>query len=192
MTVMTADDIAALLPELRPRLVRFARLQLREAAAAEDAVQDALLAATAHADQFQGNAAAATWISGILKNKIIDELRRKSRQPLAELDIEQEQGLEEALEAQFDRRGHWITPPAAWMDPEASLEQKRFWEVFDLCLTTLPAKPARVFGMRELLGMETEEICKELGLSSSNCWVLLHRARMGLRDCLSRRWFGEH
>lgn len=188
---MTVDDIAALLPELRPRLVRFARLQLREAAAAEDAVQDALLAATVHADQFQGNAAAATWIFGILKNKIIDEFRRKSRLPLAELDIEQEQGLEEAIEEQFDRHGHWVMPPAAWMDPEAALEQKRFWEVFDLCLTALPARSARVFGMRELLGMETEEICKELGLSASNCWVLLHRARLGLRDCLSRRWFGE-
>ncbi len=86
----------------------------------------------------------------------------------------------------------WAVRPAAWADPQASLEQKRFREVFEVCISGLPEKPARVFGMRELLGMETEEICKELGLSTSNCWVLLHRARLGLRDCLSRRWFGEN
>lgn len=189
---MIPDELADTLAALRPRLLRFARLQLREDAAAEDAVQEALLSATLHADQFQGTAAVATWIFAILRNKIIDEFRRRGRQPLADIDIEQEQGFEEALDDQFDDHGHWTAPPAAWMDPEASLEQKRFWEVFDLCIATLPVKPARVFGMRELMGMETEEICKELDISSSNCWVLLHRARLGLRDCLSRRWFGEN
>lgn len=189
---MIPNELSATLATLRPRLLRFARLQMREDAAAEDAVQEALLSATLHADQFQGTAAAATWVFAILRNKIIDEFRRRSRQPLADMDIEQEQGVEEALDEQFDARGHWTAPPAAWMEPEAALEQKRFWEMFDLCIMALPAKPARVFGMRELLGMETEEICKELDISSSNCWVLLHRARLGLRDCLSRRWFGEN
>jgi RNA polymerase sigma-70 factor (ECF subfamily) len=187
---MIPDTLADSLIALRPRLLRFARLQLREDAAAEDAVQEALLAATLHVEQFQGTAAAATWVFAILRNKIIDEFRRRNRQPLADIDIEQEQGLEAALNEQFDERGHWAAQPAAWMNPEASLEQKRFWEVFDLCITTLPVKPARVFAMRELMGMETEEICKELDISPSNCWVLLHRARLGLRDCLSRRWFG--
>lgn len=191
MRPMTPQDLSHAVSALRPRLLRFARLQLREASAAEDAVQEALLAATVHAGQFQGASAAATWIFAILKNKIIDEFRRRSRQPQADVDIEQEQAFEEALEEQFDERGHWVSHPAAWADPQAALEQKRFWEVFEVCISGLPEKPARVFGMRELLGMETEEICKELGLSTSNCWVLLHRARLGLRDCLSRRWFGE-
>lgn len=185
-------DIAALhsaLAALRPRLLRFARLQLRDEAAAEDAVQEALLAATTHSGRFEGAAAASTWAFAILKNKITDEFRRRSRQPVA--DQELEDALEEQLEGQFDHRGHWAEPPPAWSDPEASLEQKRFWEVFEACIAGLPQRPARIFGMRELLGMETDEICKELGISSSNCWVLLHRARLGLRDCLSRRWFGE-
>lgn len=188
---MTPEELATAASRLRPRLLRFARLQLRDAALAEDAVQETLLAATERATQFVGTSTAATWIFAILRNKIIDEFRRRDRQPLAEIDIEQEQAFDDALEAQFDARGHWAVRPAAWLDPQASLEQKRFWEVFDACIDALPAKPARVFGMRELLGMETEEICKELGLSTSNCWVLLHRARLGLRDCLSRRWFGE-
>ena len=189
---MTLQELSRAVDALRPRLLRFALLQLRDAAAAEDAVQEALLAATLHVGQFQGASAAATWIFAILKNKIIDEFRRRSREPAADVDVEQEQAFEETLEEQFDERGHWISHPTAWADPQASLEQKRFWAVFEICISGLPEKPARVFGMRELLGMETEEICKELGLSTSNCWVLLHRARLGLRDCLSRRWFGEN
>lgn len=186
---MAAADLAATLAELRPRLLRFARLQLRDDAAAEDAVQEALLAATVNAGSFAGASAAATWVFAILRNKLIDEFRRRSREPVAV--FEDEEALDAAIMEQFDGRGHWIDPPPAWSDPGASLEQKRFWEVFEICISSLAERPARVFGMRELLGMETDEICKELGLSTSNCWVLLHRARLGLRDCLSRRWFGE-
>jgi len=191
---MDASALHSSFATLRPRLLRFAKLQLRDDAAADDAVQEALLAATEKAAQFQGEAAAATWIFAILKNKIIDEFRRRRRDPLAAAvdPDEQELALEESIAEQFDQRNHWAEAPAVWSDPAASLEQKRFWEVFELCIDALPIMPGRVFGMRELMGMETEEICKELGISSSNCWVLLHRARMGLRDCLSRRWFGEH
>ena len=78
---MTPQDLSHAVSGLRPRLLRFAQLQLREASAAEDAVQEALLAATMHAGQFQGASAAATWMFAILKNKIIDEFRRRSRQP---------------------------------------------------------------------------------------------------------------
>ena len=189
---MISSELSAIVSALRPRLLRFAHLQLRDASSAEDAVQEALLAATERAPQLAGAAAVPTWILAISKNKIIDEFRRRSRLPQADVDIEQERGLEEFLEDQFDERGHWASHPTPWADPQASLEQKRFWEVFEICISGLPEKPARVFGMRELLDMETEEICKELGLSASNCWVLLHRARLGLRDCLSRRWFGEN
>ena len=189
---MTPHELSNAVGALRPRLLRFAYLQLRDASSAEDAVQEALLAATERAHQFVGAAAVSTWVFAILKNKIIDEFRRRSRLPQADVDVEQEQGFEDLLEAKFDERGHWASHPAPWADPQASLEQKRFWEVFEACISVLPEKPARVFGMRELMGMETEAICKELGLSTSNCWVLLHRARLGLRDCLSRRWFGEN
>jgi RNA polymerase sigma-70 factor (ECF subfamily) len=186
---MEISNLHATFNALRPRLMRFARLQLRDDAAAEDAVQETLLAAVQNAARFEGAAAVATWLFAILKNKLIDEFRRRARQPVVACD--DDQALDDALDAQFDARGHWATPPSAWSDPQASLEQKRFWEVFEICIAGLPERSARVFGMRELMGLETEEICKQLGISSSNCWVLLHRARMGLRDCLSRRWFGE-
>ncbi len=187
---MKSEDVHAALAALRPQLLRFARLQLRSDAQAEDAVQDTLLAALAGADKFTGAAAAKTWVFSILKNKIIDELRRRIREGnVAELTPGAEEG--EDFDELFDQRGHWAAPPAPWADPEKSMENSQFWTVFEACLDGVPAKPGRVFMMREMLGLETGEICKELGISSSNCWVLLHRARLGLRECLSRRWFGE-
>jgi RNA polymerase sigma-70 factor (ECF subfamily) len=186
---MDTIELQTSLQQLRPRLVRFARLQLRNDAAAEDAVQDAMLAAFENVSRFEGAAAVATWLFAILKNKIIDEFRRRARQPVeSEGD---EALLEDHVNDQFNARDHWVSPVAAWNDPHASLEQKRFWEVFDACISGLPDRPARVFGMRELLGLETDEICKELGISTSNCWVLLHRARMSLRECLSNKWFDQ-
>lgn len=186
--VMPEIDIAAEFEFLRPRLLRFATLQLRSEAQAEDAVQDTLLAALQGQAGFAGAASFKTWVFSILKNKIIDELRRRARRPEDSLH---EAGLEESVDELFDEHDHWAQRPAAWGNPEASLEQKRFWEVLDACLTTLAASPSRVFMMREFLGLETEEICKELSITASNRWVLLHRARLGLRECLGRRWFGE-
>jgi len=61
--------------------------------------------------------------------------------------------------------------------------------VFDVCLNNLPERIARVYMMREFLELETAEICRQLGLSASNCWVILHRARTQLRVCLETRWF---
>lgn len=187
---MRADDVQAALAALRPQLLRFARLQLRSDAQAEDAVQEAMLAALAGAANFAGAASVKTWVFSILKNKIIDELRRRAREGnVGDFAAPEDEG--EDFDELFDRRGHWAEPPAVWGDPESSLENSQFWAVFEACLDGVPAKPGRVFMMREILGLETDEICKELGISSSNCWVLLHRARLGLRECLSRRWFGE-
>lgn len=188
MNQLTAEETQASLSAIRPRLIGFARLQLRSAEAAEDAVQDALLAAIEGASKFSGASSFQTWVFSILKNKIIDELRRGSRN---KADTDAEEALDEMVASLFDERDHWDEMPSSWGDPHASLEQKRFWEVMDACLTTLPASPARVFMMREFLGLETAEICKELAISTSNCWVLLHRARIALRECLGLRWFGD-
>lgn len=182
------QEVEQALVQLRPQLLRFARLQLRSEAQAEDAVQEAMLAALAGADRFAGASAAKTWVFAILKNKIVDELRRRAREPEAPAQDDDAYDLEDSL---FAESGHWVTPPSAWNDPEMALEQQQFWVVFDACLNKLAPKPGRVFMMREFLGLETDEICKELAINTSNCWVLLHRARLGLRECLSLRWFGE-
>lgn len=79
--------------------------------------------------------------------------------------------------------------PPRWGDPEQTFSDKQFWKVFELCMSRMPENTARVFFMRELLGLEVDDICKELSITTSNCWVILHRARMSLRLCLQQRWF---
>lgn len=191
---MARSDIEQTITAMRPQLLRFARMQLRSDAAAEDMVQETLMAALEKADSFEGTATAKTWVFAILKNRITDEFRRRARRPSSEsIDLpEVEEASLGEFEALFDARGHWREAPPAWADPDGALEQQQFWDVFQLCLDGLPEKPGRVFMMREFLELATEDICKELKITSSNCWVLLHRARLGLRECLSHRWFGEN
>lgn len=184
------DDRQAELEALRPDLVRFARLQLRDAGAAEDAVQETLVAALAGSRSFENRSAFKTWLIAILRHKIVDAIRAQAREtPASALASTAEE--DEAVDALFEADGHWRTGsrPVRWADPEASLEQQQFWRVFEACLDHLPAKTARVFMMREILGLETQEICKEAGISASNCWVLLHCARTALRGCLQAEWF---
>ncbi|MBC9071244.1 MAG: sigma-70 family RNA polymerase sigma factor [Thauera sp.] len=182
------------LAALHQDMLRFARLQLRDAELAEDAVQEAIEAALVNAASYAGTAALKTWVFGILRNKIVDILRRGSRSPALSTVIgsngesEDEDG---AIDALFRANGHWHPDcrPAAWAAPEESLENKQFWAVFEACLDHLPENIARVFMMREMLGLETAEICTELGITANNCHVILHRARTGLRGCLESNWF---
>jgi RNA polymerase sigma-70 factor, ECF subfamily len=170
----------------RPYLLRFALLQLRDRTAAEDAVQDALLAAIQGASQFAGQSSVRTWLVGILKHKIIDSIRKTAREPT--LERSDGDGAEDP-DAFFSDDGHFADPPEEWTTPERSLEERRFFEALERCLQALPKNTASAFTMRELMGLETDEICKELGISTSNCWVMLHRARISLRACLERTWF---
>lgn len=181
-----ADDFRRQIEALRPYLLRFASLQLRDAAAAEDAVQEALLAALAGQASFAGRANLRTWLTGILKHKIVDAIRRQSREPAVSLDADDEGAQIDEL---FTQRGHWEERPAAWGDPDGALEQVQFFRALEMCLERLPERTARVFMMREHLGAETGEICKELSITPTHCWVLLYRARMALRECLETNWF---
>ena len=184
-------DHQAELDALRPDLLRFARLQLRDAGAAEDAVQETLLAALTGSKNFESRSSYKTWLISILRNKIVDIIRLQGREVPASALARDEEGDDALAETLFEPDGHWRPElrPARWADPEASFEQRQFWQVFEACLDHLPAKTARVFMMREILGLETDEICKETGISTSNCWVVLHRARLALRACLEQRWF---
>jgi len=174
----------------RAYLLRYARLQLRDPALAEDAVQETLLAALEGAARFAGKSSLRTWLTGILKHKIIDHLRRAGReQSLTSADDDRPEA--EAVDALFAADGHWREFPAQWGNPDAALENSRFWTAFDECARRLPARTARVFMMREIMDMPTAEICKELDITATNCWVMLHRARLTLRECLELQWFGK-
>ena len=182
-----ATDLRAEIEALRPYLLRYASVQLRNREQAEDAVQETLLAALAAESSFAGRSNLRTWLTGILKHKIVDTIRRSSREPAVEI-AEGEAGIED-LEARFDATGHWREPPQVW--PEQALEDKQFLRALERCLAMLPARTGQVFLMREHLGFETADICKELGITPTHCWVLLYRARMALRECLEKGWLGK-
>ena len=177
------NDFRARVEAERPYLVRYARLQLRDAAAAEDAVQETLLAALAGEASFGGRSNLRTWLTGILKHKIIDTVRRQSRdaRPVEDADAAE-------FDALFDESGHWRETPSDWGDPDSLLQQKQFMAALEACLEGLPAKTAQAFLMREHMGFDTPEICKELAVTPTHCWVLLYRARMALRGCLEKTW----
>ena len=187
-TLLTDADY---LGEIRRDMIKFAHLQLRDQAQAEDVVQEALLAALHNVKEFAGRSALKTWIFAILKNKIIDLIRQQVRTTNVSAFSAEEESLDQAFESLFKRNAHWAASarPTAWGDPEETLRQQRFWAVFDVCLKHLPENTARVFMMREFLEIETTEVCRELSLTTSNCNVILHRARNGLRRCLEKNWF---
>lgn len=184
---MTEAVFAQQLEAQRGKLLRYARLQLRNDAWAEDAVSETLLAALERPQSFGGRSQLATWLIGILKHKIIDQLRRRSREEPLSWELEPDR--EELIE--FKPDGHFAQPPADWGDPEDALRQDQFLRIMEACVEQLPAQMGRVFLMREWLELESEDICKELAITTTNLWVLLHRARLRLRACLEIRWFNH-
>jgi len=173
-------------------LFRFAMVKLRDEHLAEDAVQETLLAALQGQTNYSGGSAERTWLVGILKHKIVDLIRKKVREPtLVNVDEPLEFGQDEVTEALFDNTGHWVTPCQDWGNPDKVLEQKRFWQILTDCLKRLPPQLAMLYSLREISGMDTEDICKDLNISPTNSWVMLHRARLGLKQCFEVHWLGE-
>lgn len=187
-----AEQIQRFFGEHRSDLVRFASLQLRDPAMAEDVVQETLIAVLQGHTELANRSSVKTWVFSILKRKVIDALRVRQREvPISQLGTGDEET--ESHDDLFDRHGFWTREhrPNRWVDTDDALEQQQFWRVLELCLDHLPERTSRVFMMRELLELETDEICRELAITTSNCWVILHRARMGLRLCLEETWFNR-
>jgi RNA polymerase sigma-70 factor (ECF subfamily) len=181
-------SLEAELAALRPALLKFAQLQLRDAGAAEDVVSEVLLALLEKPDAFEGRSSLRTYATGILKFKLIDHLRRRAREvPIEPLD---EQSVDEAIDALFAADGHYREPQPAWQQPERALESAQVQRQLQGCIEHLPERLGRVFMMREWLEKEVDEICSELGITANHCSVLLYRARMQLRGCLQRHGVG--
>jgi RNA polymerase sigma-70 factor (TIGR02943 family) len=179
------DDLAA----HRPYLLRFARLQLRNDTWAEDAVSETLLAALSKPQSFGNRSQLKTWLVGILKHKVIDQLRQRRRE--VTLDLDEGDGGEELEALMFKADGHYASPPSDWGDPQQELSTREFFRVLEACTDKLHATMGRVFLMREWLELSSDEICKELALTPTNLYVQLHRARLRLRECLDLNWFGN-
>lgn len=175
--------------EHRGYLLRYALFHLRDRSRAEDAVQETLLAALQRRDQFAGRAQLRTWLTAILKHKIVDLVRRDGRYASIE-DAAAAAERDPAGEVDpFTASGRWAEPPAGWRLPEQVLESAQFWRVYEKCCSAMPRRYALVFSMREVMDMTAEEICKELGITASNLHVILFRARVRLRACMTRNWF---
>jgi len=186
---MDSDSLQQAVAELKPTLLRIARLQLRNDAWAEDAVSETLISALESAGRFGGQSQLKTWVNGILKHKIIDQFRRSGRE--VSIDAAAEAAQVETFDELFADDGHRLNKPVDWGDPEATYSRVQFFEILQICIEELPAALGRIFMMREWLELDTAKICKELDISATNSFVMLHRARMRLRECLEHRWFAE-
>lgn len=156
-------EVVASLASFRPQLLRFAMRRLRNRERAEDAVQETLLAALEGHSRFGGGSSLGTWLIGILQHKIADTVRRASR----------EEPLQPEVEVELPHHA----------GPESELARRGLLEAVDAALRRLPERAARAFVLHEILGMNTDEVCRELSISSANCWVMNHRVRQKLRAC---------
>lgn len=187
------------LDEVYQTMLGFATNQLGNEQHAKDVVQDTLVNVLKYADKFEGKSTFKSWVFAILKNKIADFIRQNHKYIALSEMKDDEQSDEAFLELLFDEAGHWHDSKNAlhafddsWCNPEKTAEQTDFWQVLELCLTNLPQEQARAFLMKEYIGLDTQEICQELSISTQNFYVLMHRARLRLQTCLCIKWFNDY
>jgi len=166
------------------RMFRYALTRLRRREDAEDAVQESLLAALQAKRAFRGDSAELTWLMGILRHKIVDRIRLAARDPAVEALQTGE------MDEWCGKTARWLHPPKSWSgDPSKLSEDAEFWQQVRKCFGVLPERQAQIFALRTFDELEAEDICKQTGVSATNLWVLLHRARTSLRACLEESWF---
>jgi RNA polymerase sigma-70 factor, ECF subfamily len=181
---MTQANLNDWLNEHSDFLYRFALARLRDPHLAEDVVQETFLAAV-KSPSFSGQSSPRTWLTGILKHKIIDVMRKSIREtPASDLMADED----DSMDAFFDETGHWSDKPQAWDIPHEALEQKQFLAILQTCVNKLSPKLAALFMLRDVQEEENEIICKELDITATNAWVMLYRARMSVRTCLEINW----
>lgn len=187
---MIDDDLYRQIGALQPELLRYARYQLRSSSHAEDVASETIVAALEGIGGFRGRSALRSWVFSILRHKIIDCIRANRRELLLS-DLaggaprDDEADIDALL---FDERGEHRHQVSPWPSPDDLMQRKEFFGVLEACIENLPPRTGRVFLMREWLELETEEICATLQISSNNLFVILHRARLRLRECLQARW----
>lgn len=181
--------LASQLPGLRVRLLRHARFAVQDDSLAEDLVQDTLIAVFEQHTRRRGDASLVTWATAILKNKVADWYRSPTRKRVLQFKADDDK-LDETIDALYDAGGAYSEPVPAWQQPENHTEQRQMMTVLERCVGCLPRQTGNVFMMREWLGFETAEICERVGVSADNCRMILHRARMALRNCMQRDWIG--
>lgn len=164
-------------------LLKFAWSRVRNRETAEDLVQETFVAAIRAYAAFSGKSSLRTWLTGILKNKIVDHFRSNSKFSL-------ETGTDE-IPLYFGRNDHWIQPPGKWSvnDPSMVLREKELRQVLQSCLAALPDGLAQAFVLRDIEDLEADEVCRLLSMTAGSLYTALHRARFRIRRCVELNWF---
>lgn len=173
-------------------LYRYALVRVRDAAVAEDLLQETLLAGFGACENHEGRSSERTWLVGILKHKVLDYFRRTAKTAQFQLTPEGDADETDYFETSGPWRGHWREDraPLGWSAHAADLlESREFWDTFYRCLSRLPRQIAIAFTLREIDGLTANEICEILQITPDNLWVILHRGRAKLRQLLEAEWF---
>lgn len=173
-------------------LYRYALVRVRDAAVAEDLLQETLLAAISSSQNYSGRSSERTWLLGIMKHKVIDYFRRTARTAQFQSPAPDEEA--DLFETSGPWQGHWREDhaPLSWpLSAAQCLESHEFWEMFDRCLAQLPPQMSIAFTLREIDGLSSNEICEILNITPNNLSVLLHRGRTNLRHLLETNWFSQ-
>ncbi len=173
-------------------LFSYAMGRVNDIGKAEDLVQETFLAALKGQDRFRGASTERTWLTSILKRKIIDTYRKKYSS--RESSFGEHDGT--VFDGDFYRseepfKGHWLEgrgPNSHSFLPEGELEQEELMKFINLCIENLQPQLAAAFIMRMIDEEDSDTICKELDITPSNLWVMLHRARLRMRECLEKKW----
>jgi len=169
-------------------LYAYTRARISDEELARDLIQDTFLSALEKVGSFEGRSSERTWLTAILRNKIIDQYRKKSS-GLVNADVQRAE--EEQADFFNSDDGHWNNEPAPkhfGIDEYDPLQGKEFDHILMKCLKKLPALWMSVFTMKHLDEEQTDTICAELKLTVSNYWVIIHRAKLNLRACLQKNW----
>ncbi len=168
-------------------LYRYALFRLNNEEIARDMVQEALIAAWKAKKDFRGDSSVRTWLTGILKHKITDYVRKQIRDRNLASRLETD-----PTSAFFNANGQWQQPVHGWAgNPEQLSSDQAFLRTLHACIAQLPEQHRHVFSLRELMGEDTEGICKACHITPTNLHVIMHRARLALRKCLETTWFGR-
>lgn len=177
-------------------LFSIALMKTNNTEVAEDLVQDTFLSAIKGADGFKGESSEKTWLVRILNNKIIDYYRKKDvlKGTVDYLDSTEKSFDEHYFEANHHSDAYWKKDamPDHWKsDADSSINESEFNKVLEFCLQKLPSKLSPVFILKYMDDKDSDSICKELEISSSNYWVIIHRAKLLMRACLEKNWFSN-
>jgi len=180
---MRENTIGIWVNEFSEDLLSWAARKVSDQELARDLVQDTFLAAVEKVDSFKGNSSPKTWLFSILNFKIIDHYRAKIKQPIR-YDTQ-------SISSYFTEDGDWLPEkkPDVWKEEDGHLlDNAEFNDVLKDCIDALPEQWSLGVKLKYILDKKAKEICQELGVSTTNYWQIIHRAKLQLRDCIENNW----